>query len=76
MHFMKKVVHYLKLHHAQVGSPAVIEPFDHPDKERVTNAQVTLTSTVERLDEKTGEFETEFSLYRPLPVLTDVVAST
>jgi hypothetical protein len=48
----------------EVGHRALVEPFDHPDAEHVTNTQHVATSIVQKINED-GSFETEFSLYVP-----------
>lgn len=63
---MKKTVHYnpdtvIMLH---VGYRALVQPYDHPDSEHVSNTKHVATSIVEKINED-GSFETEFSIYVP-----------
>jgi hypothetical protein len=61
----KKIVHY-KAHpdnHILVGGRACVLPTDHPIQIDEFD-EVVATSTVLRYDEKTGEFETENTIYQ------------
>lgn len=63
---MKKLVKYNTEYSAiiEVGRPAIVRPIDHTS-ELVSNTKHVMTSLVLRFDKKSGEFETENSIYRP-----------
>lgn len=64
---MKKVVKYdaSKVVFIEVGYSAIVHTIDHPNTSNYSDRPVK-TSTVLSYDEITGEFETEFSLYKKL----------
>jgi len=66
---MKKIVRYRKEYDSYIplGQRAVIRPLDHPDYENVHNFGPVLTSYVEEYDPVSGRFETENTIYYPLP---------
>lgn len=63
---MKPVVNYKELIFCYVGGHALVQPENHPSV-LVSNKKPALTSVVVAFDEKSGEFETRNTLYRPLP---------
>jgi hypothetical protein len=65
----KKVVHYKEGNAVSdiiVGRSAIVFPVDHYNSESVSNKKYVVTSTVLRVDEESGEFETLNTIYRPL----------
>lgn len=65
---VKKTVNYTpcKYDFIKVGQGAIVWPTNHPDADRVSNTAPVRTSMVLQHDEKTGEFETENTLYKPI----------
>ena len=64
---MKKLVHYKNNNNVFIveGYSALVETLDHPN---CTNTKLVRTSPVVKYDEKTGEFETLNSQYKPVNV--------
>lgn len=63
---MKPTVKYIVSHtnYIKVGSPAFIQPVDHPDTVNVSNKRVVMTSPVIEWDIN-GNFETRNTIYVP-----------
>lgn len=68
----KPIVYYRKLISCREGDGALVIPVNHPG-EFVSNTCEALTSPVVRYDRKSGEFETQNTIYQraPLEMLVD-----
>ena len=64
----KKIVHYKKLFFCEKGKSALVFPADHQSA-LCSNLKPVLTSMVMTDLGLSGEFETQNSIYRPLPSL-------
>lgn len=63
----KPVVHYAHSELVKLGSPALVWPVDHPSI-KITNTTCVITSAVVKHDIKTGIFETQHTIYKPVEV--------
>jgi hypothetical protein len=66
----KKVVHYSRLMYCVVGESAECVPVNHSNSilgQTARNGELCFTSIVRNYDEKTGVFETVYSIYKPEP---------
>lgn len=65
----KPIVQYKELESARVGSRAILFPINHPNHipgHLVSNTKPVITSIVIAYDKKTGQIETQNTIYTPI----------
>lgn len=67
----KRIVEYRELGYCEVGGCALVTPTTHPVTGAPISDKLVRTSTVERFDPLTGEFETRNSIYRKVDLASE-----